>query len=588
MILRVITKCLIRRCSPISWLKRVNQFDLQLESKISQQPRRLFSSSESENKDLDLIYNAKYELYKNCDDPVIASIKKFATLDEIKSFLENCSNLQKEHLCQLTLTLWGSFKQIEIPQSILDSITAKLEPFLDELTVIEACCTFHTLNRLGLSIRHPSMERMNDRVLEGAKTDENFPLHLLTKFTSSINSEKGLYSSYLAVAVLPILSSRLDTCNSPDDLYHIVDSLNNISQVLSTDFLYILKAKVNQFLDEGILNETTLPTLLKIINFLNYPHWSYLNTVLIRRLLLELEENIPFLKTRQLMTISRAFQSQVESARLVPHLVKKAQELLEEEPSVELLSLAVLNVTPEQREKIAEKLRKFLSTYQITSTQSGDTLQIVFKIIRLLKISDVEMCDQYWSKSLSEIYGTKEHNVVYRLSRQIHKYMFFNNNLGGTYRHKEFESSMLGMIQNELKKTLIPKDFVVFASFIIAYGSRKGIPPSIVNKIVELHEQFTVKDCLQISRGVQILSETCPKHSRSLEMLGQLDIIDFTLRKCGEIHISSKDLHISQLNGIIRCHNNRKCESEEIFGKFKFSFQFRFSIEGKFFVQQAH
>lgn len=198
------------------------------------------------------------------------------------------------------------------------------------------------------------------------------------------------------------------------------------------------KKKIEEFLvEKDLLNETTPKPILKAINFLNYPHWSFKNVSLIRRLLLELEENIQMFETWNLVTMNKAFQSQLESAKLVPLLVKRAQKLLKETPSTELLSLAVLQVTPDQRTKIASMVSDILASYQISSSQSSDTLQTVFKILRLLKISDLTMCDTYWGKVINEIYSTKDPNLNYTLSRYIHKYTYFNNNLGGRRQHLE-------------------------------------------------------------------------------------------------------------------------------------------------------
>lgn len=541
----------------------MNQLELSTNLKILQQPRKLFSSEEQwkNTEDLDVIFNSKYLLYPDSGgDAVVESITRLSSVEEFSTFIESSSDLQREQLCQLVLSLWDlKATKEDIPIDMLNNIASKLEPFLDQLTLIEACCCFSYLNRLGLTIRHPAMERLCDKVLHGIQTDDKFPLSLLTKFSSAINSEKGLYGSYLAVAILPVIRSHLEACNNAESLFHLTDSLNNITKVVSLDYLEFFKNKVNQLLDENLLNETTLHANLKVINFLNYPHWSYRNSALNRRLLLEVEDNIQFLKTKQLMTISRAFQSQFESARLVPCLVKRAQNLLKDDPSVELLSLAVLNVTPDQRQQIAEKLRQFLSTYQITSSQSGDTLQTVFKIIRLLKISDVELCDQYWSKVLNEIYGTKEKDVSYRLMKHIHKYMFFNNNLGGTYRHKEFESSILKMVKQELKHAMFPKDTAIFSSFIIAYGSDNGqIEPAMVEKIEEIYTQFSVKDCLHLSRGIAILQES--RKTKSHELKRQIEKIDKSLNMAGKKHLNEDSIYLTEISGVIRSHNSRKCK----------------------------
>lgn len=405
------------------------------------------------------------------------------------------------------------------------------------------------------------MELLTDKIIKELDKDKDFPLPTLTHFTAGVGSDKGLYFSILAVSTIPQITRQLHKCSNSEDLFLVTLCLTHVSHVVSLDLLEDFKRKVEEFLDRDMLNEKSSKAILRIINFLNYPHWSTRNTELISRLLLELEENIPFLGVRSLDMIYRAFNTQLESARLVPRLVKRAQELLEEAPDVELLSLAVLHVTPDQRTKIVEMLRQFLSTYQISSAQSGETLQTVFKILRLLKISDIDLCDSYWTKLLNEIYGTREANLNYGLSKSIQKYMFFNNNLGGTYRHLEFEKCMIEMLMQELKTTLIPKDFAKFSSFIIAYGDctgQRAIPQFIVDKIEELNEQFSIKDCLQLSRGVQIGHEVRFKVPISDHLMNQVDSINFSLGKAAERHMANKNLQLSERNSIIRAFNNRR------------------------------
>lgn len=528
-----------------------------------------FSSGNNDSEDLaeDEVlvpeFLVKDFLYVNSEDYTIQQIKAIRTDKELSSFINGIAHLEKNHVCQLILVLSDhSYTTLgKASKSDLNSIISRVHQLVDQMTIDEISCCFHYLNRLGFSAKHPTMELLCDKIIVQVERDTDFPLSHLTHFTGGLGSDKGLYSSIIAVSTIPQISRQLKNCSNAEDFYLITLCLSNISHVVSLNLLEDFKRKVEELTDRELLNEKTPKPILKIINFLNYPHWSFRNTTLIRKLLLELECNIPFLETRSLNTINRAFQSQFESAKVVPLLVKRAQELLKEAPNVDLLSLAVLHVTPDQRLVIAKMLRKFLSTYQISSTQSGETLQTVFKILRLLKISDISLCDAYWTKVLNEIYSTKESNINYQLSRSVQKYMFFNNNLGGTYRHIEFEKSMIDMLMLELKTTLIPKDFAKFSSFIIAYGDCTGgqnIPQFIVNKIEELNEQFTIKDCLNLSRGVQIALEVRFKRPMTSLLENQIESINFSLGKSATRHMQTENLHISQLNSITRAFNNRK------------------------------
>lgn len=572
MITRVLWMCLKRRRLASFLLRNVNQLRLR---KISTdfQTRNLSSSDihEHEEEQFDVLrrdIQIRDHMYAGSTDHVIQEIRKCITVEEVSSFIDKVATLEKDQFCQLILTLSDIVRTVvKVPDLNLESIVFRLNQTLDEMTIEEACFCFHYLSKMEVSIKEPAMERITDRIIELIKKKENFSLNSLSHFCVGLNSDKGLYSSILAVSTIPQISRQLDECSNANDLYLLTVCLTNISNIISLNLLDAFKRKVAQLLDQELLNETSSRCILKIINFLNYPHWSFRNTTLIRRLLIELEENIQFFETRNLVTVNRAFQSQLESAKLVPLLVNRARKLLEEKPNVELLSLAVLHVTPDRRLKIAEMLRKFLSTYQISTTQSGETLQTVFKILRLLKISDINLCDVYWTKVLNEIYGTKESNLNYRLSKHIQKYMFFNNNLGGTYRHIEFEKSMIEMVMLELKSIQFPKDFAKFSSFIIAYGDGSGeskLPQFIVDRIESLHEQFTVKDCLQLSRGVQILQEVRFRRPLNDVLENQIDSISFSLGKCAKRHMKNGELHMSELNAIIRAFNNRKGKSSKM------------------------
>lgn len=134
----------------------------------------------------------------------------------------------------------------------------------------------------------------------------------------------------------------------------------------------------------------------------------------------------------------------------------------------------------------------------------------VSQILRILKISNTSICNEYWSKVKREIiYNPQQNN--YFLGMYCHRYMHFNNNLNGTYRHIPFEKAMVKLIVNDLDKgvtSLLPSKFAKAASFILSYGhtphDKYMFPEFIVKKMEDMQEQFTILDCLQMTRGIQI------------------------------------------------------------------------------------
>lgn len=566
MIVRVLAKCIRSRVAPIVLRRNLNQIHLKPSTAINNFTRNSSTGDSEQVEVLDIEgvrpIVIKDLLYPSSTDSVVQQINECCTRDDLMKFVIAAGELNKIQLSQLILALWSHQKSAaDVIAFDLDNLIQRTSQLSEELSIDELCCDFLYLHRLGVNRKHPMMEALSKRVIDHINEGNHVSLQSMTQFTAAISGDGTLYYSMLAVATVPPINQNLAQCDNADDLLMVTICLNNISQIVPLSVLNVFKAKVKSFLDQGLLNEMTSRCIFKIINFLNYPHWSWRNGQILRQLLLELEDNIKYFEKRDLLTLNRAFQSQLESARLVPRLVDRAQSLIKIKPEVELLSLAVMSSTPDQRTEIAELVRQFLSTYQITSNHSSETLQTVFKILRLLKISDVSLCDSYWTKVINEIYTTQEANLGYRLAKYIQKYMFFNNNLGGTYRHIEFEKSMIEMLKLELKTTLIPKNFATFASFIIAYGDgsqSRRIPENIVDKIEELHVQFSIKDCLQLSRGLQILQEMRLKRSVCAELETQIDSINFSLGKSAELHLKADDLHLSEMNAIIRAYNIRK------------------------------
>ena len=149
-------------------------------------------------------------------------------------------------------------------------------------------------------------------------------------------------------------------------------------QVITKDVLNGFKAKTEEFLENGILNKDSVKCILKIINFLNYPHWSQLNNNLIRRLSLTIIDKMEGFDTRELMVLNRVFQSQLEPSQLVPLLVERSTKLMESKPNVELLAAAVLYSSPDKRMELTKVAKDFI--YSKDVQRDDGYLQTLFKV----------------------------------------------------------------------------------------------------------------------------------------------------------------------------------------------------------------
>lgn len=204
----------------------------------------------------------------------------------------------------------------------------------------------------------------------------------------------------------------------------------------------------------------------------------------------------------------------LEPFELFPVIYQAAKQKLvnNNNPTVELLTCCVLSELPENRKKLIQEYDKIISKKQDSFCMDA----ILYRALRILRISNTKILDQYWGKITNELQS--DHQQENRMlppkpyvDNLQHNYTYFNNNLGGTYRCPQFEQLMVDIFTNDIKHGISginPSKFTRAASFIIAFGNTKEgsdrIPDFIVDKIESMADQFRTSDCLSLSRGLQI------------------------------------------------------------------------------------
>ncbi|CAG2062999.1 unnamed protein product, partial [Timema podura] len=214
----------------------------------------------------------------------------------------------------------------------------------------------------------------------------------------------------------------------------------------------------------------------------------------------------------------QVFISQLEPADLLPEIQEYSSHLLsqldhrESSSSIsfpatcELLECMVTFSTPMKKKVFEQLTRRYLKEEIYPNAMSP-----LFNILRNLKTSDLKLCNDFWSLTLRFLRDHESEREDYKLLRICHRYMHFNNNLGGTFRHFEFEDQMIQWLWQELDSgncKVIPSKFSRVAAFILAYGNSRvpgddTILTMCMTKLIEMVPQFTEFDCLNISRGLQ-------------------------------------------------------------------------------------
>lgn len=257
----------------------------------------------------------------------------------------------------------------------------------------------------------------------------------------------------------------------------------------------------------------------------------------------------------------------MEPSKLIPSVVKRADQLLNTTPSTEVIICSLFETLPEKRTKLSQIIAKQIDLADPDLFESN--LPTLFKALRLLKTSNVALCNSYWTKVMNDIRADPSNAL--KTIRHTHRYMHFNNNLGGTYRHRELEQEIMKFLINEFEvglSALIPSQFARSISFILAYGGTMFkedlMTDFIVEKLEAMSPQLNSYDCFRISRGIQIAHELRYRYYIPTKEAPHLLRIEDILNSCAERQIRSPGLTIKELNLILKAFSARKSSRKSV------------------------
>lgn len=533
------------------------------------------------------VENIREILYKeSCSELEI--LNNVQSLDELMIALRNFEDLHFEQvpiICQTILVLWDLIRttfladvtckeeltgtkkhELDINcDQILKSeevrkVFMSLERHVTKLTPDELGCCLMYLNKIGLAIEDPLQQKIIDEFLRYARDESEINLSALSRFLVTISPTEGVYKLFTSLEVMPHVYRHLDNCTKIEELCLVTIALNHIAKIVPLKVMQRYEQKVRELIDNGNLKCTAPRIILKVLNLLNYPEWSAQYQLLTRDLMLLMEPVIENLAVRELYLVQKNLKNRLEPANIVPKIVKRADHLLKTETSAELLICSLLESLPEKRVRYTVMTNQLIRDIDL---ESDTALPLYFKVLRLLKTSNLELCNLYWDKVNEDL--QKNLTDPFKLVRYLHRYMHFNNNLGGTYRHRPLENTIMTQLFNEIENgmtAMIPSAFSRAVAFIIGYGSHllteDTIPELIIDKVEEIAGQFNIQDCLKLSRGVQIAHELRYKFYIPKKEAPHLVRIEEVLNKCAAQHITSPTLNIIDLNTIVKAYNARK------------------------------
>lgn len=336
----------------------------------------------------------------------------------------------------------------------------------------------------------------------------NFPLTALSKWclALSLPIHKG---RLILPAALPAFHVHVDKCQSLCDYEKLSVCFTALAPIVDkvglTSKIFI--DRITHLLDTNLLNSTTpLSVLVRILKALYQVAKSNSSSSTASIRILYILQDSEELKTPSSVmyfnVIRKSWEAVSEPIGLVRIMESISCRWLEEldfrVEHLDLLNHVSHSTSFERKQQLERHLIRVMEMEQPMALEPY--LKNIFRIIRASKISDPKLVDLYWQlvlKSLEKRHSKTEDFVPHLLD-SAQWYMFFNNNLGGTYRSKSFESKVLDWI-HEMRNgdwsqpVSNVRYFSRLAAFVLAYGGYPT-PIGLLDKLVEIEDQLAIQD----------------------------------------------------------------------------------------------
>ncbi|XP_076041019.1 FAST kinase domain-containing protein 1, mitochondrial-like [Oratosquilla oratoria] len=525
----------------------------------------------------------RVSIYSDSSDPVVKSLAQAASLQEVFDLVtNNDSPLTAEHISQAIITLWDLQKMyekygVEVPELLTSHVTEFLEGIrnhpifqnlLDglgrcyqELNDDALACMLLYLHRIGLKNSHPVMQNM---VILALKRYKTFSLTALSRLSVYVR-DQGLSGIYIQSRIINTISKHISNCRTKDELKLITICLLSMKKLVSDTVLSEYSTLVTKFLSEGVLDGTEPKYELKILKFFNHNEWSSKNNYLVRALILTLLDKVGTLSPTQIVYLNSHFQSNLEPREILKKIQEHAARHIEEVKNPEIKADLLLCLAPFSSHGMRSNFEELVAEI-LDGSRSQFYMSVIFKTLRFLKTSNTRLCNTFWNtamesvlKSVEKVKGTSLGIEEIILRSVYQRYMYFNNNLGGTYRNYQLEHQMNQILLEELRHSsgILPSKMAKISSFLIGYAGKDGIPALVIDKIKLMSSQLQVVDTVALSRGIQIFLAMSPKHIQRSHM-EQIALLTHILNTCTERHLKRVG-SLVEITNITRAYLSRRC-----------------------------
>lgn len=475
----------------------------------------------------DQLDTLRVNLYPGSGDPVIKKINEANSMQEVFDQIDGSRETPTaEQLSQAIVTLWDLQKvygkygfdcsmitKSEINQFLekilnhpsFEKIVSCFEPLCGDLNNNALSSMMLYLSKLGISNDSPIQQKLSLLCVERVS---DFNLTALSRLSVYLR-DQGIRGYFLQSRLLPMIARKLEEDLDAEEFLMMTICLSSLKRLVTKSLMKKYTTLIEDRIDEGFFKSCDPKVTLKVIKLLTYPEWTP-GRRHVRHLMQCLQENFHALSAVQVLDLSVCFQSYLEPSGIFHKIRQYSVNSMEEakitggRPDI----LCMAPFTPLKSKRFFE----VLIAEQLEQKDLYEYIMVIFKALRHIKTSNTKLCDAFWIKSLNSVEEELQSRPfllgLQEMARRkvYQRYMYFNNNLGGTYRNHTLEKAMTHLLLEDLKTCMghLPGKVANMASFIISYSSSEGIPEDVYEKILQCGPQFSIFDTLILSRGIQI------------------------------------------------------------------------------------
>ncbi|KAK7068534.1 hypothetical protein SK128_028102 [Halocaridina rubra] len=501
----------------------------------------------------------RVKLYPSSDDPVLERLAQAASVQDVFGIVkETGKNLTPEQASQAIVSLWDlqkvygrygidfpnnrNFLLVDFLRTIMEHPTFRqllchIESLSGSLDCDAVSCMLLYLHRIGIPDTSPVMKNL---ILASLEKLEEFNLSALSRLSVYLKSQ-GLGAYYLYSKIITILAARLGTISKPEDLKLATICLYSAGGLVSEAIFRRYDILLHEFVEKGLLEDVQPKVIIKFIKFLYHRNRSKSPSSLQRKVLLSLMDKTDLFSDMDIAIVNHYLMRNIEPRELFHKIQERAKYLIELNKNTIKRARLMLCVAPYSSFTMRSHIEEFVVEL-LDEENFYELIPIAFKCLRSIRTSNFKLCNEFWMKALQsakdELTNASEHYLGIEeavLRRVYQHYMFFNNNLGGTYRNYKFEKTLSGKFSQILSRRdcFLPHMVAHLASFIIAYDKGLGLPENIMEKIKIASPQFTVSDIMTLSRGIQISLLFNPNNIRRI-YTEQIASLSHLLNDCTE------------------------------------------------------